>query len=120
MRLIANCQLAGDYGVVNTGQSFIVLDADAQKLLDSGAARRADPPRVLYQTKPRVFETPTIQPEAPEVSARPPFRNVSLSNAQSPPVASASDRVLPKSDLPAQGVPDPGRRGRREGSDSSR
>lgn len=120
MRLIANCQLTGDYGVVSKDQSFILPDGDAQKLLDSGCARRADPPRVLYQSKPYRFETPTVEMEAPGVSARPPFRNMPVSHQESPPVVTTSDSLLPKADISLSGTADPGGRGKRKGPDPSR
>jgi hypothetical protein len=111
MRLIANCQLTGDYGTVTAGDIFIVPDPDAQKLITAGVARRADPPRILYETKPARYEMRTIQPEAPEVSARSTFPDapgyVRLPDAQPQTVASESDSVLPKPNVSEQGTPDP-------------
>ena len=115
MRLIANRQLAGDYGVVVAGDQFIVSDPDGLKLIEMGVARRADPPRVLYETKPARYEMPTIQPAAPEVSARASdFRDVCLPDAKPAPVAPESNSVLPKPNASEPGTADPvGRRGRK-------
>lgn len=108
MRLIAVAhQLTGDYGTVTAGQEFEVNDEVAAELMRNGSARRADPPRVLYDTK-------VIVPEAPQVGPRQhPFRDLSLPNPEPPPVAPASHRVLSDTDLPESGVVDSGRRGKR-------
>ena len=106
MRLIANRQLTGDYGSVVAGDGFEVEDATGHQLITAGLARRAETPRVQYETK-------VITPEAPEVSARQPFRELSLPHAEPPSVAPESDRVVPPTDLSQSGVVDRGRRGRR-------
>jgi hypothetical protein len=76
MRLIANSQLRGEYGLVEEDREFDCPEHIAPKLLRSGKARRPDPPRVLYETK-------IIVPEAPEVSPRLPFRDLPLSDQKS-------------------------------------
>jgi len=114
MRLIANRQLTGDYGTVTAGQLFIVPDPDAEKLMAADCARRADPPRILYETKPARYEMPAVQPEAPGVSARDTFRDVCLPDAQPTAVAPESDPVLSEPDAPKEGIADyRGRRGRK-------
>lgn len=114
MRLIAVAQqLTGEYGTVTAGQEFECREDIAIELLRSGSARQPDPPRVLYETKPRAgYETKVIVPEAPEASPRPPFRNMPLPDAQPAPVAPKGDPVLPAADVPPEGTADP--RGRRE------
>lgn len=120
MRLIANCQLTGDYGTVATGEAFVIADDLALKLISQGCARRADPPRILYETKPYKFETPTIKPEAPEVSARPPFRDLLVPDPKPQTLSPESDPVLPKPNVSEQGTVDSSGRGRRKGSASER
>jgi hypothetical protein len=108
MRLIAVAhQLTGVYGTVTAGEEFECRDDLAKQLVRSGSARKAAPPRVLYETK-------VVVPEAPEVGARPPFRNVPVHHAESPPVAPEGDPVLPAADLPAPGAADSGGRGKRK------
>lgn len=111
MRLIANRQLTGDHGFVLEGQTFeSSTEEQAKQLIQRGLARAADPPKVLYQTK-------VIYPEAPEVSARPPFRDGAVHHAEPPPVAPEGDSVLPEPDVPLQGDADhSGRRGRKGSS----
>src|ERR1035438_9212162 len=106
MRLIANRQLAGDYGRADAGQTFEASAEVARSLIERGLARPWKEPKVLYETK-------VITPEAPEVSARPPFRNVPVSDAEPAPVAPAGDPVLPRSDVSKPRTAHPGRWGRR-------
>lgn len=122
MRLIANRQLTGDYGTVTAGEIFIVPDPDGKKLIAAGVARPADPPRILYETKPQRYEMPAIQPQAPEVSARDTFRapgHSLLPDAEPQAVAPESDSVLAKPNVSEQGAPDPGGRRGRKGSRSA-
>jgi len=114
MRLIAVAhQLTGVYGTVTAGQEFECRDDLARQLVKAGSARKADPPRVTYETKVVVLE-------APEVSARLPFRDVPVRHEESPPVDPESDRVLPESDLPTPGDADSGGRRKRKGFGSGR
>ena|ERR1700737_4559457 len=107
MRLICTAQqLTGDYGTVTAGQEFDCPDDVAQQLLAVGSVRKPGPPRVRYETK-------VIVPEAPEVGARLPFRDMPVSHEESSSVAAEGDRVLPESDVPEQGAADNRRRGRR-------
>lgn len=105
MRLISNRQLTGDYGSVAAGEQFECSEDVGAHLLRQGSARRADPPRILYDTK-------IVVPEAPTVGARLPFRNCPLHNPESAPVAPEGDSVLPAADVPegTQGTTDPVRR----------
>lgn len=119
MRLIANTQLTGDYGTVVEGQEFNVNDEnDAKQLISRGMARRASPPRILYQTKPARFETPTIQAEAPGVSARDPFLYGALPNPQQTGVATEGDHVLASANVSEPRTADSGGRRGRKGSGS--
>ena len=104
MRLIANRQLAGDYGRADAGQTFEASAEVARSLVERGLARPWKEPTVLYETK-------VIVPEAPGVSARPPFRDESLPDEESAPVAPAGDPVLPRSDVPKPRTAHPGRWG---------
>src|SRR6185312_9449617 len=110
MKLIAARQLRGEYGLVDPGASFNVRDEIGRDLLRRGLARPTDPPAVLYETK--------VIAAAPEVGARLPFRDLSLSDPQSSAVAAEGDRVFSPTDLPAMRSDDHrGRRGRsRSGS----
>ncbi|HEV8189450.1 MAG TPA: hypothetical protein VGP83_16975 [Pyrinomonadaceae bacterium] len=103
MKLIANTQLRGEYGSVAPDQPFEVRDETAQVLLRKNMARTAASPAVEYETK-------VITPEAPTVSARPPFRNLSVFNAQPEDVVAESHREFSDADLPQQPAPDPVRR----------
>jgi hypothetical protein len=103
MQVIANKQLTGDYGTVVAGQKFEVADDVAADLLQRSVVRRAEPPKVLYETK-------VIAPEAPEVAPRLPFRHSSLPDEGPAALATEGDRVLPVAGLSKQGTADPGRR----------
>jgi hypothetical protein len=112
MRLIAGRQLTGSYGTVVAGEIFEVEDDLGRQLVLAGNAVKAEPPRILYETK-------VILPEAPEVSAREPFRHVPVPNPQPTDVAIEVDTVLPEPELPGieERTADPRGRGRRKGSD---
>ncbi len=112
MRLIANRQLRGDYGVVAPGQQFETTDAIAMQLLNAGLVRKAAPPQVLYETKP------VYPAEAPEVRPERPFRDMSMPDPQPANVAPAGDSVLPEPDVQPAGDADPVRRRRRSRFDS--
>ena len=107
MRLIANRQLCFGNTVYAAGEEFDADDAIAIDLMQREVARRALPPTIVYETKPAHFETPLI---VPEVTARQPFRDMSVSDAEPQDVAAESNPVLPESDLSKQGTPHPGRR----------
>ena len=106
MRVIANRQLTGHYGVVTMGQEFDAEDDVARQLLRAGLVKRPDPPAMVYETK-------VIVPEAPEAAPRDAFRDMPLSDAEPQEVASESDRMLPAADLPAARIAHPVGRGRR-------
>jgi hypothetical protein len=112
MKLIANRQLRGEYGLVAPDQEFEARDEVAGDLLRRDLARRAGPPVVLYETKP-------IQPqEAPEVRPEVPFRDVPVPHAEPEAVASEGDSVLPESDPQPSRAGDSGGRRRRSRFDS--
>lgn len=94
MDLIANCQLTGDYGTVVEGDFFTVDASVGASLIQRGLARPANPPRIFYDTK-------VIQPEAPEVRPRLPFRDLSLCDPESSQLAPASHSVFPGAELPS-------------------
>ena len=117
MILIATRQIySSAHGQVIGGQEFDWPDSDTANLLATGAARHPYPPRIRYDTKPAVFETQVIMPEAPEVSARLPFRDVPLSDEEPASVASESNRVLPQTDVSEPRVAHSRGRRRRAGS----
>jgi hypothetical protein len=68
MKVIANRQLQGHYGSVGPDQEFECQDETGSELLKRGLVRHVRPPKVQYETK---VITPA---EAPQVSAREPFR----------------------------------------------
>ena len=109
MRVIANRQLTGHYGVVSGGEEFEADDDVARQLLRTGLVRKPDPPRVLYETK-------VIVPESPEAAPRPGFRDVPVPDAEPAPVASESDPLLRASDVSRQGASDPRGRSTRKAS----
>lgn len=92
MKLIANRQLRGEYGLVVPGQEFEVREEIGLQLLRIGVVERPVDPKITYETK-------VIVPEAPEVSARHPFRDVPVPDAESEAVASEGDSVLPDADV---------------------
>lgn len=113
MRLIANRQLFGEYGLVAPGDDFEVRDEIATQLLRAGVVRKADPPTVQYETK-------VIVPEAPEVSPRQPFRDMPVFDARSPELDRKGNREFSTTDVPAIRTDDPRGRDRRSGSGSKR
>src|SRR4029077_235206 len=113
MNLIANRQLTGEYGTVNPGQEFEARDQIAEDLLRRGLVRRAEPPRIEYETK-------VIVPEASEVSPRQPFRHLPVPDQKSTDVATESDRLFSAANLPAMRADDSGGRGIRPRSGAKR
>lgn len=106
MKLVANRQLCGEYGVVGPGQEFETRDDIAEQLLKEDVVHRANPLRVDYETK-------VIVPEASEVGARQPFRNVPLPDEESEGLAPEGNRMFSAADLPPLRADDPSRRGGR-------
>jgi hypothetical protein len=107
MKLIANRQLCGDYGVVSPDQEFDASDDVAKQLLDRGLVRAAQPPTVTYETKPIVpQEQPQLVPESP-------FRHVPMPDTESSPVATESDTELSVAGLPEERASDHSGRRRR-------
>jgi hypothetical protein len=111
MKVIANRQLRGNYGLVVPDQEFETTDAIADSLLKRGLVRHAVPPKVQYETK-------IIKPEAPEVGPREPFRDLPLPDEKSENVASEGDNLLPEPDVSQDRATHPRGRGRRSGSSS--
>jgi hypothetical protein len=69
MRLICNRpQLSGEYGTVTLGQYFECPDEVGASLLAAGHGRRIEQPKVIYEKKPRSFETPEVSPRRPFVT----------------------------------------------------
>ena len=104
MRLIAHRQLhnPGLYGTVAEGHEFDCSDENvAGQLIQSGLARKAEPPKILYETK---VMTP------PEVGPVVPFRDVPVPDAKPEGVAAASDPVLSEANLSEPGAADSRRR----------
>src|SRR5580765_6952726 len=101
MRLIANCQLAGDYGAVVTDQEFECSEETGNHLLQQGSARLARPVSIRYETK-------VITPEHSEVkpSSAQPFRDVPDPHTQSPALAALRDAVREVSEVSPQGTAD--------------
>jgi hypothetical protein len=106
MKLIANRQLTGVYGTVGPGEAFECDDELAQELLRAGVVRKAEPPRVLYQTK-------AVSP--PEVGPAIPFRDLPVPDAKPQEVAAQGDPVLPGPNLRQERAPDPVKRRGRAG-----
>lgn len=107
MRLIANCPLLGNYGMVKAGDSFEAPDEIAELLIQRGNARKADPPTIVYETQ-------VVEPqETPEVRPERPFRNVHVPDTKPAPVADKSNPKLHKPDVPAKRVADSSQRRRR-------
>jgi hypothetical protein len=72
-------------------------------LIHNHMARKADPPRIEYQTK-------VIKPEAPEVSPREPFCDVRLPYEEPPTVAPESAPSISAADVQERGDAHPRRR----------
>ena len=114
MRVIANRQLTGHYGMVTAGQEFEAEDDVARQLLRAGLVKAPDPPAMVYETK-------VIVPEVPEAAARDVFRDVSLPDAEPAVLAPEGDQELSMPDLPAQRTDDPrGRAGRKASGPGAR
>jgi hypothetical protein len=93
MRVIANRQITGEYGTVLPGQAFDVRDELADDLMKRNLVRTAAAPRVQYDIR-------AFQPaEAPEVSAREPFRHLPVPNEESTDLAAEGDSLLPGTDV---------------------
>jgi hypothetical protein len=104
MKLIALSQLTGVYGTVQEGGIFDCPEDIALQLLAMNKARKADPPKIIRETK-------VITP--PEVGPIVPFRDCAVPNKEQAGMVAEGNPVLSKSDLAKQGTPDPrGRRGR--------
>jgi len=106
-------QLTGEYGTVTAGQEFECPQEIAMQLIRGGSAKKPGSPRVVYETKPKTFETP-------EVSPRQPFRDSSVPDKKSASVAPEGHPLLSGSDVPAPRNVDCGGRGRRSRSDPGR
>jgi len=104
-KLKALRQIVGDYGNIAAGQEFEVDEETAAHLETLGVVE----PRVVYASGPLLYSTKVVTPEAPEVGARPAFRDVPLRNAKPAAVATEGDSVLPEPDVPVQGAADSGR-----------
>ena len=107
MRVIANRQLTGHYGVVTIGQEFEADDDVARQLLRNGLVKKPDLPAMVYETK-------VIAPEAPEAAPRDTFRDVPLPDAEQADVAPEGNREFSAANFQAQRTDDPrGRAGRK-------
>ena len=107
MRVIANRQLTGHYGVVTIGQEFEADDDVARQLLRNGLVKKPDLPAMVYETK-------VIVPEAPEAAPRDTFRDVPLPDAEQADMASEGNREFSAAKFQAQRTDDPrGRAGRK-------
>lgn len=109
MLLIAHRQLTGVYGTVAPGDQFNCPDDIAKELIHAGLVHKADPPKILYETK-------VITP--PEVGPTQPFPYMPLSDARSEGVVDAGDPMLSGADISKQGNADSGRRQGRPRSNS--
>ena len=95
MRLIAKQALtSGEYGHVVAGEHFEASDRAALKLIARGLA---------YEAKIPVYERAVVTPEAPEVSARPPFRHLPDIDEGPPALAAVRSATSAVSDVPPQG-----------------
>ena len=107
MRVIANRQLTGHYGVVSAGQEFDAHEDVARQLLRAGLVKKPDPPTMAYETK-------VIVPEVPEAAPRDVFRDLRLPDAEPAAVAPEGDQELSAANVPAQRTVDSrGRSGRK-------
>lgn len=112
MLLVSNRQLIHRQKIRPAGIPFEEQDdKTAEDLIRRGVARKADPPQVLYETKPAIFEVPEVKPETGV-----PFRNVPLSDEEPAAVVTASNPVLPQPDVQEQGTADNLRRGTGRGT----
>ncbi len=114
MRVIANRQLTGHYGVVTTGQEFDAHEDVARQLLRAGLVKRPDPPAMVYETK-------VIVPKAPEAAPRDVFRDVSLHDAEPTGMAPEGNRELSAADVQTPRTDDSrGRTGRKPSGSAGR
>ena len=114
MRVIANRQLTGHYGVVTIGEEFEAEDDVACQLLRNGLVKKPDLPAMVYETK-------VITPEVPEATPRDAFRDVPLPDAEQVDLAAGRDPVLSTADIPQSGTADPrGRAGRKPSGSGTR
>ena len=114
MRVIANRQLTGHYGVVSMGQEFDANEDVARQLLRAGLVKKPDPPVMVYETK-------VLIPEAPEAAPRDAFRNVPLPDSEPAGMATEGNRELSAGDIPAPRTDDPrGRAGRKASGSGGR
>src|ERR1019366_3966421 len=113
MRLIANRQLAGHYGVVTIGQEFEADDDVARQVLRNGVVRKPDLPAMVYETK-------VIAPEVPEAAPRDVFRDVPLPDAEQTDVAPEGNREFSAANFQAQRTDHPGGRGGRKAAGPER
>ena len=114
MRLIANRQLTGHYGVVTIGQEFEADDDVARQLLRNGLVKKPDLPAMVYETK-------VIAPEVPEAAPRDTFRDVPLPDAEQADVAPEGNREFSAANFQAQRNDDPrGRAGRKASGPGTR
>ena len=97
MRVIANRQLTGHYGVVSMGQEFDADEDVARQLLRAGLVKKPDPPVMVYETK-------VVSPEAPEAAPREAFRDLPLPDAEPTGMAAEGDSVLSAPDVPQPGT----------------
>jgi hypothetical protein len=109
MLLVSDSQLYIKGTDYQAGIPFEIDEDEGQFLIARGTARKAEPPKVLYETK-------VIRPA--EVGPVIPFRDVPMPDAQPETVAAAGNPMLSKSDLAEQGIADPGRRRGRKGRHS--
>jgi hypothetical protein len=86
------------------GMPFEADDITAARLLEDGAARKATPPRIIYETKvTRPSEVGPIQP----------FRDLPVRDEEPKELVADGDHVLPGADLAKSGASDNRGRGRR-------
>jgi hypothetical protein len=114
MRVIANRQLTGHYGVVTIGQEFEADDDVARQLLRNGLVKKPDLPAMVYEMK-------VIVPEVPEAAPRDAFRDVPVPDAEQADVAPEGNREFSAANFQAQRTDDPrGRAGRKASGPGTR
>ena len=114
IRLIANRQLTGHYGVVTMGQEFEAEDDVARQLLRNGLVKKPDLPSMAYETK-------VIAPEVPEAAPRDTFRDVPVPDAEQADLAPEGNQEFSATNFPAQRTDDPsGRAGRKASGPGAR
>ena len=119
MELITNRQLFHGEQLLAEGQSFEESDPRiAAELLNRGLVRKAEPPTVIYEKEALRNQDHSPEEIASAVSARPPFRDMPVCDAEPQAVATESHPVLPAPDLSKPRVADRGGRRGRSGSRS--